>query len=499
MKTAKTNSREEIVVESLIDPKTRETAATACNKHGLKVEMFANPEMADSFASCISGHFADFNGAGYFRQHVAKGKTADEIDKAAAEIVADWKKREAAKPNGLPPATRLADFPKPTPDERNPAALLRDRYLRKGGGLVIVAPSGVGKSTFTTGATSYWAAGRDFCGIRPAHPLKIGVFQTEDDADEMGEFRDDLLRQLADDNFTPDETELAMSVSYEPVPPKSGQDFCEHLKAVQAERHYDMIVLNPLWAFIGGDMTKNADLGAFLRHGIDPILKDANLCCGMVIIHHTNKLKVDNRGKIDLGTTEAYAGAGGAELTNWARAVLVLQEIRQATPREFYLVAAKRGTRLGWTDAEGKPTTRRKISHSSSGIFWIDGGGIFATNGTKDQDGEKIEKNKREVEDFRKAAIELAEQHGSRDPIATEVFKVALKKLPGGGAIGDKKRDEYFNALIAEGVIVRQPELRRDPKTGAIGPKARKSGGRVFVMTPEAAKEYRETFEGLAI
>ena len=114
-------------------------------------------------------------------------------------------------------------------------------------------------------------------------------------------------------------------------------------------------------------------------------------------------------------------------------------------------------------------------------------------------DGEKIEKNKRETEDFRKAAIELAKQHGSRDPIATEVFKVALKKLPGGGTIGDKKRDEYFNALIAEGVIVQQPELRRDPKTGAIGPKARKSGGRVFVMKPDAAREYRETFEGLAI
>ena len=56
--------------------------------------------------------------------------------------------------SGLPPATRLADFPKPTPDEQNPAALLRDRFLRKGGGLVIVAPSGVGKSTFATGATS---------------------------------------------------------------------------------------------------------------------------------------------------------------------------------------------------------------------------------------------------------------------------------------------------------------------------------------------------------
>jgi len=111
-------------------------------------------------------------------------------------------------------------------------------------------------------------------------------------------------------------------------------------------------------------------------------------------------------------------------------------------------------------------------------------------------DSEKIARNKKEADDFRAAALELANAHGPKDPIATEVFKVALKdRLP----IGEKKRDEYFNALIAEGAIVKQPELRRDTKTGAAVTKARRNGGRVFVMSVEAAKEYRATFEGLAI
>ena len=405
--------------------------------------------------------------------------------------------------SGLPPATRLADFPKPTPDEQNPAALLRDRFLRKGGGLVIVAPSGVGKSTFATGATSYWAAGRDFCGIRPARPLKIGVFQTEDDAEEMGEFRDDLLRQLAEDDFTPEETAQAMSVCYEPVPPKSGPDFCAHLKAVQAARHYDMIVLNPLWAFIGGDMTKNADLGAFLRHGIDPLLKHADLGCGMVIIHHTNKLKTDNRGRIDLGTTDAYAGAGGAELTNWARAVLVLQEIGQATPREFFLVAAKRGTRLNWTDAEGKPTTRRKISHSASGIFWIDGGGIAATNGTNKPDAEqkkaeRAKENDKEWEDFRAAALAVAAEAGD-NLLDADTFKRRLIEKPG-GAIAKSTRSANFvqrwNEAKADGGILRtQYKLERKPN-GAVGnTKART----MLVSTPDRIAKYLDQFNSLGL
>ena len=405
--------------------------------------------------------------------------------------------------SGLPPATRLADFPKPTPDEQNPAALLRDRFLRKGGGLVIVAPSGVGKSTFATGATSYWAAGRDFCGIRPARPLKIGVFQTEDDAEEMGEFRDDLLRQLAEDDFTPEETAQAMSVCYEPVPPKSGPDFCEHLIAVQTARHYDMIVLNPLWAFIGGDMTKNADLGAFLRHGIDPLLKHADLGCGMVIIHHTNKLKTDNRGRIDLGTTDAYAGAGGAELTNWARAVLVLQEIGQATPREFFLVAAKRGTRLNWTDAEGKPTTRRKISHSASGIFWIDGGGIAATNGTNKPDAEqkKAEQsmaNTKEREAFFAAALAVAAEAGD-NLLDADTFKRRLIEKPG-GAIAKSTRSANFvqgwNEAKADGGILRtQYKLERKPN-GAVGnTKART----MLVSTPDRIAKYLDQFNSLGL
>lgn len=119
---------------------------------------------------------------------------------------------------------------------------------------------------------------------------------------------------------------------------------------------------------------------------------------------------------------------------------------------------------------------------------------------TKNQltEREKIEKNRREAEDFRTAALALANEHGSGDPIATQIFKLQLQERPG-GAIGEKKLDNYFNAMLAEGVIEKQPELVRDPKTKAVHQKGKSQGGRTFIMTPEAARAYCEAFNALEI
>lgn len=486
--------REKRVLASLICPDTATTAAQTAKECGLETSHFSNLEWRDNF-DVFRQQGADVFG-GNLRQEPAGNlaiRNPDELEAAMRCIIGDA--------SGLPQPKRLADFPKPTPDKENPSALLCDRFLRKGGGLVIVAPSGVGKSTFATGATSYWAAGREFCGIRPARPLKIGVFQTEDDDEEMGEFRDNLHRGMADANFTREEIKLALSVNYEPVPPTSGDKFCEHLQKVQNERHYDMIVLNPLWAFVGGDMTKNADLGAFLRHGIDPLLKHAELGCGMVIIHHTNKLKTDNRGRIDLGATDAYAGAGGAELTNWARAVMVLQEINQATPREFFLVAAKRGTRLNWTDGDGKPTTRRKLSHSTSGIFWIDCGGIAAPKDKKTEEEKKAEQsmaNTKEREAFFTAALDVATKAGD-NLLDADTFKRRLIETPG-GAIAKSTRSEKFvqrwNEAKAPGGILRaQHKLERKPD-GTVGNTKVRT---ILVSTPDRIAKYCDKFNSLGL
>lgn len=68
--------------------------------------------------------------------------------------------------------------------------LLGNRWLCRGGGALIVAPSGQGKSVLTAQASILWACGRAAFGIKPSRPLRSLILQAEDDdgdIQEMGE------------------------------------------------------------------------------------------------------------------------------------------------------------------------------------------------------------------------------------------------------------------------------------------------------------------------
>jgi hypothetical protein len=53
-----------------------------------------------------------------------------------------------------------------------------------------------------------------------------------------------------------------------------------------------------------------------------------------------------------------YAGAGAADITNWARAILIADPTDD--PVIFKFIAAKRGGRIGWVDEQGKKTFKRR-------------------------------------------------------------------------------------------------------------------------------------------
>lgn len=56
--------------------------------------------------------------------------------------------------------------------ENDPNELLRSRYLCRGGGLLLVGPTGIGKSSLSMQLMLSWALGRSAFGIQPARPLK---------------------------------------------------------------------------------------------------------------------------------------------------------------------------------------------------------------------------------------------------------------------------------------------------------------------------------------
>lgn len=265
----------------------------------------------------------------------------------------------------------LCDFPDPVAEEQNPRALFKNGWLRKGGGALLISVSGAGKSVAQTQLDELFAVGRDFFGITPLRPLKIAVYQAEDDDDEVSDFRNNIRAGLHPQGFTPELIEQAeRNIVYHDVTGLAGDTFLDYVRYAQERDKADLLIINPLQSFAGCDISKNDQLSLFLRVRLNPILANPTAPCAALVIHHTNKVPSnakDRKAWLDTNSA-AYAGAGGAELVNWARAVLTL---RPHEVQGFYdLIAAKRGKRLGWKDAEGSAITVKTIAHSEGLMFW---------------------------------------------------------------------------------------------------------------------------------
>ncbi len=270
-------------------------------------------------------------------------------------------------------AESLADLPDPLPEGDNPAALFRRGWLRKGGGAFLVAPSGQGKSTWTIQAAVRWSMGLPAFGIEPVRPLKIAIIQAEDDAEEMAFFRNQITTGLVSESGLDRrsiDTALG-SILLADMTGLAGKAFVDRVAALlRAHPELDLLIVNPFQSFFGGDVSHNSELTEFLRVWLDPILKPSR--CAVLFVHHTNKPPTaKERGGWGTDAFAGYIGAGGAELANWARAMLALMPV-ESMPGVFRLVAGKRGQRLGWVDASGGRTNTRLIAHHSELIFWRD-------------------------------------------------------------------------------------------------------------------------------
>lgn len=289
--------------------------------------------------------------------------------RAVAAAVAVAKEARAA---GLPDRFSLADVPEPGPEDENPRAILKNGYLRKGQGLMIVSTSGAGKSVMSMQLAMFWAMGRPIWGMIPARKLRIGVVQAEDDAEELAFFRRNLRKGLVSDyGWSDADVDAALrGVMFENVVGVTGDAFVDRLAAIQAEQRYDVVFVNPLFSFFGGDLSNNSDDAHFFRERIDPLIKDPYNGCAIVFVHHANKPpKGAERKGWGLDAFAQYIGAGGTDVAGWTRAQLVVMPI-EGHAGWFKLIAAKRGGKLGWKDADGKLTYERIIAYGKDSVYW---------------------------------------------------------------------------------------------------------------------------------
>jgi hypothetical protein len=224
--------------------------------------------------------------------------------------------------------------------------LLGERYLCRTGGMFIVAPSGMGKSTASIQMAVLWCCGLPAFGIRPKKALRILVVQSEDDDDDSTE----MAKVMDHLSLTKEQKSLVQANSEEiRCNNLIGWRFIEALRRrlTQAREEgtpFDLVIINPYGVYLGADVKDTDACTQFLNEWLNPLLLEFNI--GAILIHHTAKTNFQNTDKYKAWDW-MYHGAGCACITNWARAILVLKPETEDL-KVFRFIAAKRGSRIGW-------------------------------------------------------------------------------------------------------------------------------------------------------
>jgi hypothetical protein len=258
----------------------------------------------------------------------------------------------------------------------DPDCLMGKRYLGRTGALVIVAPSGIGKSVLALQLGACAALGRPFFPLQMSGPLRVLYVQAEDDVGDVAESAQGFV---AGYRLTPAElTQLRERLRIVRWNDAAGGKFLVRLRAEHERHPFDLVIVNPLFSFAGCNVSEQRELSPFLRNGLNPILNDIRAACALV--HHTNKPTADERKKPT--DSDQYSGSGSAELTNWARAYITLQQVKSAGRATYKMSFVKRGRRAGILDANGEPATSVFIQHAEDGLCWL------PSDYAPDQDGD---------------------------------------------------------------------------------------------------------------
>jgi RecA-family ATPase len=248
----------------------------------------------------------------------------------------------------------------------DPNNVLGQRWLCKGGSCLIVAQSGIGKSSLEMQLAVLWGLGRPAFGVVPIRPLKSLIVQAENDMGDMAEMFQGVwlgANMPADAETT---RQIQDHLVIRNITTQTGMIFCESLRRLIDLHKPDLVWIDPLLAYLGDDVSKQSVCSQFLRNGLNPISKSTGVI--WMIVHHTGKPQKDAKAKSHFTSTDlSYEGLGSAELTGWARAVVILNKTDE---RLYKLILGKRGKRAGARDLLNNPTTEVWLTYADQGICW---------------------------------------------------------------------------------------------------------------------------------
>lgn len=238
--------------------------------------------------------------------------------------------------------------------KKDPNNLIGERFLCKHGTLLFVGSSGIGKSTFCLQMLGKFALGKPFLGLRPERALKIMYVQAENDLGDLAEIFQGLCKSLKIKPTSKDFSKLQRNLVIYNEDTRNGKSFIEGIEAAVKVHKPDIILIDPLLSYIGGDINQQEVVGKFLRDGLNQMLKKHNAAA--ILIHHTKK---EARGGND-------AALGNSELVNHARAVVTLMPSKSRNDCDLIMEATKRGARLGLKDATGDRSQKMEIRYGKT-------------------------------------------------------------------------------------------------------------------------------------
>lgn len=239
------------------------------------------------------------------------------------------------------------------------------RWLQRGGSLLITAQSGIGKSSFAMQMSMSWACGRELFGIPTKRPLRIGIFQAEGDVGDMAEAFQGVSSGM---RLSPQEMAMVKeNLKFFAESSRSGQQIIDMARKIVVRHKLDMVVLDPLMAYVDGDISKGVECKAFFRGKLEPMLKETG--CIAVLIHHETKPKSKEATEGQTFSDMMYSGGGHSELFNYVRSIINVKREHKDKPI-FSFNITKRGDRAGMRLPDGKPTLSIKLKHASDRIYW---------------------------------------------------------------------------------------------------------------------------------
>jgi hypothetical protein len=243
--------------------------------------------------------------------------------------------------------------------------ILGNLWLERQSYAVVQGPSGIGKSMFGFQAAVEASLGKPVFGLAVAKPLKVLLLQAEDSLN-------DRIRQAACiKRLAPSRAEARLAgLNFRIFTPHKrasrGEELFEFLGEAFKDFNFDLLILNPAFAFIDGNVNDSTAVGDFLRSQLQEFLrvKDA----AAIVIHHVPKPPKSGKGR-DSNTT-MYSGHGSAEWANAPRGSMTINRTR--VPWVFQFDIGKRGSFSGWTpDREGYYI--RYFTHTRQGdMFWAE-------------------------------------------------------------------------------------------------------------------------------